>query len=69
MARAIIIVEKWSPVLGWQYDKGYPEDDEDLALLQAHLLEGVGVPARVYRRTPDGPEIIYESSREVSDYP
>ena len=69
MARAMIIVEKWVYTIGWEYDKGYPKDDEDLALLQAQLIEGLGVPARVYRRTPEGPEIIYESSREVSDYP
>ena len=63
MARAEIIVEKWVYSLGWQYDKGYPRNGEDLALLRAHLMEGVGVSARVYRRTPEGPKVIYESPR------
>jgi hypothetical protein len=63
MARATIIVEKWSPVLGWQYDGGYPSSDEDLALLQARVLEARGTPVRIYRRTPDGPQVIYESPK------
>lgn len=63
MARATIVVEKWSPVLGWRHDKGFPEGGEDPALERAKFLEGKGIPARVYRRAPDGPEIIYESPR------
>lgn len=57
MARAQVIVEKWVCAIG------YPNSDEDLALLRAHLTESVGVPARVYRRTPEGPQVIYESPK------
>jgi len=63
MARATVIVQKWVISIGWQYDRGYPEDDEDLALLRAHLLESKGIPARVCKRTPKGPQIIYETKR------
>ena len=63
MARATVIVEAWVPSLGWEYYRGYPEGDEVLALLRAEVLEQKGVPVRVYRRTPEGPKIIYESPR------
>ena len=64
MARATIVVEKWFYSIGWQYYQGYPSSDENLALSRAKLMESLGILARVYRRTPEGPEVIYESSKE-----
>jgi hypothetical protein len=63
MSRAGIVVEKWVYVIGWQYDSSYPKDDEDLAMLGAKSLEKAGVLVRVYRRTPEGPQVIYESPK------
>lgn len=61
MARVAIVVERWVVSLGWQYDKGFP--NEELALDRGATLEGERIPVRIYRRTPEGPEIIYESPR------
>ena len=63
MARTTIIVEKWDFSIGWHFESSFTESQLDLALKRAKLMEGIGVPAQVYRSTPDGPEIIYESPR------
>ena len=62
MARAGIVVEAKHPT-GWRHAMGQPASGERTALAFARILEERGTRTRVYRRTPDGPKVIYESPR------